>query len=298
MLVEIGGEKVKLGVLLANLKDALNSVRKTADSNGAAAVEAHERIARTSDRPAQVEDAAARERNEILGKLADVLTDNRDSAVLKGLVAISNDHLDGIQSVLGVVDAEAGKLNESAALKEALGRLFAARNYRLDYDNMDSETAEKLAGRVSRAITLLERHLSHATTAEAETDATAVERKEEQFEQVKAKVDKFMEKLTELVVALNEQSVGDDELGVRVTADPQMERLEQLDAKLVQERLVKVAELIGDEVVAKVNGPLNLGTNGDLVASVESELRSRLQIIAEATSGVVSDEKIAEIVSW
>lgn len=303
MLVEIGGEKVKLGVLLANLKDALEIMqkRKAVDAEGAAAVETHEREARTSDppKPEVLEAAKEAERNTVLGKLADALTDDRDSAVLKGLVAISNNHMDGIQSVLGVVGAEVGKLNESGALKEALGRLFAARNYRLDYDNMDSETAEKLAGKVSRAITLLERHLSHATTAEAETDATAVEREEEQFEQVKGKVDRFMEKFTELVVALNEQSIGDDEFGVRVTADPQMKRLEQLDAKLVQERLVKVAELIGEEVVAKVNGPLNLRTNGDLVASVESELRSRLQIIAEATSGVVSDAKIAEITgSW
>jgi predicted metal-dependent RNase len=107
-----------------------------------------------------------------------------------------------------------------------------------------------------------------------------------------------MDKLMELVLALNEQSIGDDEFGARVTAAPEIGELGELDAKLVQERLVKVAELIGEEVVAKVNGPLNLGTNGDLVASVESELRSRLQIVANATSGVVSDAKIAEIVSW
>ena len=102
MLVEIGGEKVKLGVLLANLKDALNSVRKTADSNGAAAVEAHERGARTSDPPdaTKLKEAQEAERRAVLGKLANALTEEKDSAVLRGLVAISNDHLDGIQSVL------------------------------------------------------------------------------------------------------------------------------------------------------------------------------------------------------
>ncbi len=299
MLVEIGGEKVKLGVLLANLKDALNSVRKTADSNGAAAVEAHERGARTSDPPdaTKLKEAQEAERRAVLGKLANALTEEKDSAVLRGLVAISNDHLDGIQSVLGVVGAEAGKLNESAPLKEALGRLFAG-VYGLDYDNVDNETAEKLAGKVSRAITLLERHLTHATTSEAQADAEVVEREEQQFDQVREKVGRFMEKLTELVVALNEQSIGDDAFGEEVTAEPQIDRLDQLDARLIQEKLVRVAQLIGDEVVAKVNAPLNLGTNGDLVSSVESELRSRLEIIVGETKGVVSDEKIAEIVSW
>lgn len=293
---------------VAVLREELETMktRKAVDAEGAAAVETHEREARTSEppEPEAIKAAQKAERRVVLGKLADALTEDRDSAILKGLVAISNDHLDGIQSVLEAVGVEAGKLNESAALKEALGRLFAG-VYDLDYDNMDNETTEKLNAKVERAIKLLERHLSHATTAEA--DATAVEREEaRQVQEISPTIEKFMDKLGELVGKLNVEGVMTDELASEVSSDPKVTHIGELTSELIEGRLAKVAKLMLDDGVLnqedfdRVTSKLKLGTNGNLATSLQSELQTRIVSLATSVKGIIGDEKFEEVVngSW